>query len=123
MTVTSTSKSKRKHPRIPYTGKVDLKINGRKFSDCRAQNLSLVGIWVMGCEGQEAGCQCDVEFHDAAPTANRSLRLTGEVVRVDNGGMGLLFNDINLRTYGDLESLIKEKGGDASFTADDFIED
>ncbi len=121
--MTSTTASKRKHPRIPYTGKVDLKFSDKIFPNCSAQNLSLVGIWVMGCNDRDMGSLCDVEFHDAAPTANRPLRLRGEVVRVDKNGMALLFDDINIRTYGDLESLIKEKGGDASFTADDFIDE
>ena len=121
--MTDISTSKRKHLRIPYNGKVDLRFNGKLFPGCRAQNLSLVGIWVMGCQDQEEGGQCDIEFHDAAPTANRPLRLKGEVIRVEDGGVALLFIDINLRTHGDLESLIKEKGGDASFTADAFFDD
>ena len=120
--MTVISASNRKHPRIPYTGKVDLKFNGKLFPDCTAQNLSLVGIWVVGCQEQKTGNLCEVEFHDAAPTANRPLRLTGEVVRVGDGGIALLFDDINLRMYNDLEALIKEKGGDSTFTVDDFIE-
>ncbi len=114
---------KRKHPRIPYTGKVDVRFNDRTFADCKAQNLSLVGIWIIGCPEQKKGSLCEVEFHDAAPTANRPLRLNGEIVRVDNGGIALLFTDINLRIYGDLQSLIKEKGGDDSLYPDEFADD
>jgi len=117
----TSSKLKRKHPRIPYSGKVDLKFNDHLFPGCRAQNLSLVGIWLMGCQDQEEGRLCDIEFHDAAPTANRPLRLKGEVVRVENDGIALLFVDMNLRAYGDLEALINEKGGDLSFTTEDFL--
>jgi len=102
--------SNRKKPRIPYHGKVDLFFSGRSYVKCSAQNLSLIGMWVLGCLDQEEGNQCDIEFHDAA-ASNRPLRMKGEVIRVDEEGIALLFLNLNVRTYTDLEAFIHEQGG------------
>ncbi len=114
--------SKRKHQRIPYQGKVDLYFNGRRYLSCAAQNLSLIGVWVVGCLEQEEGSQCDIEFHEAATTTvNCALRMKGEVVRVDDEGIALLFLNMNVRTYSDLEALIVELGGPPLMEENEFL--
>lgn len=114
--------SNRRHHRIPYQGKVDLYFNGRAYLGCAAQNLSLIGMWVVGCLEQEEGKQCDIEFHDAAATANRPLRLKGEVIRVDGQGIALLFLNMNVRCSSDLEALIVEQGGPPLMEENEFLD-
>lgn len=113
----------RKKPRIPYNGKVDLFFDNRDYLKCSAQNLSLIGMWVLGCPDQEEGKQCDIEFHDAAATSNRHLRIKGEVIRTDNEGIALLFLNMNIRTYNDLEALIHEQGGGPLMEENEFLDD
>jgi len=115
-------RSKRKHPRIPYNGKVDLTFNGVTYPACTPENLSLIGMWVHGCQDQPEGTPCDIEFHDAAKTANRPLRIKGEVVRVEEKGIALIFLDMNMRAYTDLEQLISDNAGDCFTGAEEFIE-
>lgn len=113
--------SNRKKPRIPYHGKVDLFFPGRSYLKCSAQNLSLIGMWILGCQDQEEGRQCDIEFHDAA-ASNRPLRMKGEVVRVDEGGLALIFLNLNVRSYTDLEALIHQQGGDPLMEENEFLD-
>ena len=113
--------SKRKHPRIPYQGKIDLYFNDHRYLKCTVQNLSLIGVWVVGCLEQEEGAQCDIEFHDAAASANRPLRIKGEVIRVDEEGIALLFLNMNVRTFSDLEALIVEQGGPPLMEENEFL--
>lgn len=113
--------SKRKHQRIPYQGKVDLFFKGVRHLGCAAQNLSMIGMWVVGCLEQEEGDQCDIEFHDAAAAANHPLRMKGEVVRRDEEGIALLFLNMNVRTHSDLEALINELGGPPLMEEDAFL--
>ena len=113
--------SKRKHQRIPYQGKVDLFFKDARHLGCAAQNLSLIGMWVVGCLQQEEGDQCDIEFHDAAAGANHPLRMKGEVVRRDEEGIALLFLNMNVRTHNDLEALITELGGPPPMEEDAFL--
>lgn len=116
-----TRQSNRKQPRIPYQGKLDLFFADRRYLACTAQNISLIGMWVLGCLDQPEGGQCDIEFHDAA-MAGRPLRLKGEVVRVDEAGIALLFLNMNVRTYADLEALLHEQGGVPLMEENEFLE-
>ena len=116
--------SKRKHPRIPYSGKVDLLFPDIEYLNCEALNISLIGIRVQGCQEQEEGTQCDIEFHESTDdTASKRLCLKGEIVRVNEDGIALLFMNMNVRTFTDLEEFIKDQAGDSYIGTDEFLED
>ena len=118
-----TRQSKRKHQRIPYQGKVDLFFKDARYLGCAAQNLSMIGMWVVGCHAQGEGSLCDIEFHDDAAPTNHQLRMKGEVVRRDDEGIALLFINMNVRTYNDLEALIVELGGPPLMEENEFLAD
>ena len=119
-----TRTSKRKHPRIPYTGKVDLLFPDIEYLNCEALNISLIGMRALGCQEQEEGTQCDIEFHDSADdSAARRLCIKGQVIRVNDDGIALLFLNMNVRTFTDLEELIKDHAGDTYIGTDEFLED
>lgn len=82
----------------------------------------MIGMWVLGCSDQEEGSQCDIEFHDAASSSNRQLRIKGEVIRVDEDGIALLFLNMNVRTYSDMEALIHEQGGGPLMEENEFLD-
>ena len=65
--------------------------------------------------------QCDIEFHDAAANTTRPLRIKGEVVRVDEEGIAILFLNMNVRTFSDLEALIVEQGGPPLMEENEFL--
>lgn len=116
--------TKRKHPRIPYSGKVDLLFPDIEYINCEALNISLVGMRTLGCQEQEEGTQCSIEFHNSDDkTATRRLCIKGEVVRVHEDGIALLFISMNVRTLSDLEELIKDHAGDSYIDADEFLKD
>ena len=121
METSVTRLSKRKHQRLPYQGKVDLFFPGHQYRGCSAQNLSLIGMWVKGCLTQEEGDQCDIEFHDATDSTNHPLRLKGEVIRRDGEGLALFFININVRTYGDLESFFQALGDPPLLGENEFL--
>jgi hypothetical protein len=102
---------------------VDLYFKDVSHLDCAAQNLSMIGMWVVGCLEQGEGSQCDIEFRDAVATSNHLLRIKGEVVRRDDAGLALLFLNMNVRAYNDLESLIFELGGPPLMEENEFLAD
>ncbi len=116
-------KNKREHPRITFQGSVRIQFKGKEYPKCSAQNLSMVGMWVLGCQDQRTGNSCDIEFHDAGKAAIRPLRLKGEVVRVEEEGVALLFVDMNVRSYNDLETLIQAHADDSLQEEDDFLDE
>jgi hypothetical protein len=114
--------TKRKHPRIPYSGKVDLLFPDIEYINCEALNISMIGMRTLGCQEQEEGTQCSIEFHNSDDdTATRRLCIKGEVVRVHEDGIALLFINMNVRTFTDLEELIKDHAGDSYMEADEFL--
>ena len=116
-----TRQSKRKQPRIPYQGKVDLYFPAHRLLGCTVQNLSLIGMRVQGCQEAQEGERCDIEFHDAAPMAGRSIRMLGELIRKEETGAAILFLNLNVRTYTDLQALIADQGGLALMEEDEFL--
>lgn len=115
--------SKRKHPRIPYRGKVDLLFPEIEYLNCETLNISLVGIRVRGCQEQEEGTPCDIEFHDTDDgSATHRLSVKGEVVRINEDGIALLFLDMNVRTFNDLEEIIQCNAGDTFLGDDEFLD-
>ena len=116
-------KSKRRHQRIPYSGKVDLLFDDIEYLGCAAQNLSLIGVLVEGCQEKSEGTLCDIQFHDSLNNSSRPIRIKGEVVRVDDRGVALLFLNLNVRTYTDLESLISDHGREMLVDEDTFLEE
>ncbi len=117
--------SKRKHPRLPYTGEVDLLFPDIEYLNCKALNISLIGLQILGCQEQDEGTQCNIEFHDSVENdiTARRLRIKGEVVRSNEDGIALLFRNMNVRTYTDLEDFIKDQSGDAYIDTDEFLEE
>lgn len=115
--------SKRKHPRISYGGKVDLLFPDIEYLNCETVNISLIGIRVQGCQEQEEGTQCDIELHDSSADSPRRLCIKGEVVRSNEDGIALLFLNMNVRIFTDLEEFIKDQAGDNYIETDEFLED
>ena len=117
--------SKRKHPRLSYSGEVDLLFPDIEYLNCKALNISLIGIRILGCQEQEEGTQCDIEFHDSTEddAATRRLCIKGEVVRANEDGLALLFLNMNVRTYTDLEEFIKDQAGDTYIDTDEFLDE
>lgn len=116
------TKTNRKHPRVAYNGKVDLLFPDIEYLNCEALNISLIGIRILGCQEQEDGTQCDIEFHESSKDASRRLCIKGEVVRSNDDGIALLFRNMNVRTFTDLEEFIKNQAGDSYIDADEFLE-
>ncbi len=116
-----TRQSKRKQPRVPYQGKIDLYFPDRRLLGCAVQNLSLIGMWVQGCQDIQEGERCDIEFHDVVPSASRPLRMRGELIRKEKTGVAILFLNLNVRTYTDLQALIAAQGGLPLTEEDDFL--
>jgi len=109
---------------MSFSGKVDLLFPDIEYINCEAINISLVGMKILGCQEQEEGTQCSIEFHNSDDNiSTRRLCIKGEVVRVHEDGIALLFLNMNVRTLTDLEEIIKEYAGDSYVDTDEFLKD
>lgn len=115
----------RKHPRLPYEGKVDIIFADREVTGCVTRNLCLSGVWVVGCLDAAEGESCHIYFHDAGLVRSRAMMLKGEVSRIDDDGIAiaLIFKDMNIRAYTNLQTMLENYSENIFEEADDFLED
>ena len=114
---------KRKYTRVPYSGKVDLSFEYKEYMGCEVENLCLSGMLVRSCHDQEVGQRCEVTIHGAGMTNNRLLQLCGEIVRKDQYGVAILFTEMNLRSYTNLQTLILDHADDPFKIAEEFVDE
>lgn len=119
------NKGKRAYPRIPYHGKVDLIFADRELTGCVSRNLCLSGLWVVGCQGCVEGEQCDIYFHNAGFVRSRAMMLKGQVSRIDNDGIAiaLIFKDMNIRTYTNLQTMVENYSENSFAEAEKFLDE
>ncbi len=116
------TKHQRRHTRISFQTNVDLKFNNKGYSQCPTQDLCLSGMRVLDCLDQQTGDECEIEFHQTGMVNNRLLRLKGEVVRVDDQGIALVFTGMNFNSYTNLQSIMIDNAEDPFQIAEEFLE-
>ncbi|MEJ2688782.1 MAG: PilZ domain-containing protein [Deltaproteobacteria bacterium] len=114
--------NKRRHTRIPFRTKVDIRFADNEFLACDTKDLCLSGVWVQSDHDRREGEECEIIFHKAGIMNNRMLRLRGEVVRVEETGMALLFTEMNYNTYTNLQTILLDNAENPFEVAEDFID-
>jgi hypothetical protein len=97
--------NRRQHSRVTFETVIDLGFPGRCFEKCRTRDLSLKGVFVSGVEGRE-GEGCEVTLHLTGASSDLTLKMRGEVVRVEPGGIALRFSEIDLDSFAHLKNII-----------------
>jgi len=100
---------------------VDIQFDDETIS-CETSDLCLSGVKVAGGRHRKPGERCAITFHRTGMIGNRLLRLGGEVVRVDDQGMALLFTDMNYRTFTNLQSVLLDNAENPFDVAEEFID-
>lgn len=113
---------KRKYTRIPIHTRVNLRFSDGEYEQCETRDLCLCGALVMGVNDRDEGELCEVEFSQAGIVNNRILTLRGEVVRVEEQGIALVFYDMNFSSYTYLQTIINESSDDVFKHAEEFLD-
>jgi len=116
------AENKRRHTRIPFQTKVDVRFEDDELLSCDTRDLCLSGVWVQSNHDRCEGEKCEIIFHKTGVMNNRLLRLRGEVVRVDDTGMALLFTGMNYNTYTNLQTILLDNAENPFEVAEDFID-
>jgi hypothetical protein len=99
------NRNRRQHSRVTFETVIDLGFAGRHFEKCRTRDLSLRGVFVGGVEGRE-GEACEVTLHLTGVSSDLTLKMRGEVVRVELGGIALRFSEIDLDSFTHLKNIL-----------------
>ena len=97
---------RRKNSRVPFCTTVDLSFGDASFADCATENLSTQGVFVDNIPHRSLGDGCHVTLKLTGSSANITLSIQAEVVRLTKDGVGLHFTDIDLDSYSHLRQII-----------------
>ncbi len=115
--------SRRRNTRVPVEIGISLIFPNRLYEQCKTRDLCLSGLWVYDCLDQKMGERCEIEISEKqANNIFRIIRMRGEVVRVDNEGIAILFRDMNFRSYTDLQTILLYHSEDPYTLAEEFVE-
>ncbi len=103
---------RRHNTRVAFHATVDLDFAGRKFSGCETENLSTKGVLVLGITDRALGDSCDIALHLSGTSHDISLTMLGEVVRLEDNGIGIRFTEIDLDSYTHLRNIIYYNSAD-----------
>ena len=92
--------------RAGYDHEVKLKTKDNHLLEAICKNISLSGIYVETKKklGFREICKVEIILKQASPPIYLSMR--GHVARIDENGMGIVFDELELDTYEHLQHLI-----------------
>ena len=93
----------REYPRVPCNISLDLAADGRAIN-CFALDISAGGIFVESCESFTLGQSVSICFSLA--DASLPLKLSGRVVRLEQGGIGIKYESLTRYQLEILKTLI-----------------
>lgn len=99
-------KNKRKNSRVPFQVIVNLDFPGQSHAECKTADLSLKGVFVLGVTGHKTGENCLVSLRLTGSTSQLTLKMKGTVVRVEEGGVALHFNEMDLDSFFHLKNIL-----------------
>ena len=97
----------RTRTRVYFQTKVHLQAGNRKLTDLSSKNLSLKGLYVETKEQFEIGTPVDISIELTGTTSLVSLKMKGNVARLDKLGMGIDFVEVDLDSFFHLRNIIK----------------
>ncbi|MBU0680867.1 MAG: PilZ domain-containing protein [Proteobacteria bacterium] len=97
---------RRHNARVSFHATGDLEFADQKFSGCETENLSTKGVLMLGIPARALGDTCTVSLHLSGTSDDITLTMQGEVVRLEDKGVGVHFTEIDLDSYTHLRNII-----------------
>lgn len=103
---------RRHHARVAFHATVDLDFGDHAYQACETENLSTKGVLVLGVSGHGLGETCAITLHLSGTREDLSLTMQGEVVRLEENGLGIHFTEIDLDSYTHLRNIVYYNSAD-----------
>jgi hypothetical protein len=98
---------RRRDLRVTYRSTVSLKFaDGRPFDNCQTSNISVSGVFVAGVSGVKLWDKCAVAFQLIGRSSSLVLAMTGQVVRVQDDGVALQFDEVGEDSFCHLQNIV-----------------
>ena len=113
---------KRKFSRVPFHIEAEINVNGSNFKG-EVENLSLKGMLVhIDDHLLELGTPLTMIINLTGVNSNLSINLKGRVVRVNQEGIGIFFEEIDLDSFIHLKNIIDYNVADPEKVKEEFFE-
>lgn len=113
----------RSYARVVFNRKACLTIGEKIYRDKQIRDLSLIGLYLQGRFDVSPGAPCTVEIQEDGPTSSLTLTISATVVRVEESGIGLKFENMKQDSYMFLQTMILYATRDPVSVAEEFLED
>ena len=98
---------KRKYTRVDFETTVKVATASAEVLATRIRDISLGGLFIMTDEPLPLGAQCTVYLDLKGPASLLHIKVEGEVVRVEENGVGLVFTKMDADSLIHLHHLVK----------------
>ena len=121
--MTSKKQNQRSYARVKYNRSARLVLDGRLYENSTIRDLSLTGLFLEGSFASTPGDTCTIEIEESGPTSSLVLKIAATVVRVEQDGIALKFEEMKPDSYMFLQTMILYATQDPLAVAQEFLED
>lgn len=116
--------NKRRNTRVPFQTTITIQFADKRYEKCKTRNLSLKGVFVVGVANRKVGEKCDIILYLSGGTSsNHALTMKGQVVRTDEGGVGLYLFEIDLDSFYHLKNILYYNSENPDTLKDEFVDE
>ena len=109
----------RKRTRVDFVTTVTLIAGDRELKKMASTNLSLKGLYVKTKERLPPDTPVDVRLELSGASSRVLLKMRGKVARIDKGGMGVDFTEVDLDSFYHLRNIVLYNSDDPSIVDDE----
>lgn len=111
----------RRRKRVQYKTAVTLFTPDKKLENLSSRDLSLKGVYVETKDSLPIGTEVQIVVDLAGSTSLLSLRMVGQVARLDDEGMGLDFSEVDLDSFFHLRNIVLYNAEDPAEVDDELV--
>jgi len=98
-------KDRRRESRVPYRATADMAFGKKNYQGLETRDISITGTYIEGLSGHKKGEKCSIDLALKGEASELLLKMKGEVVRIEDGGMGLEFIDVSRDCFYHLKNI------------------
>jgi hypothetical protein len=117
-----THEERRKNTRVVFHVAATVRFGGDVFERLAIRNLSLRGVYFEGISGRSLGEKCEVVLFLTGASNELKLNMAGKVVRQDDSGVGVQFEEIDIDTFYHLKNIVYYNADDPDQVEDQLVE-
>jgi len=117
-----THEERRKNTRVIFQTAASVRFAGDVFERLAIRDLSLRGVYLEGISGRPLGEKCEVALFLTGASSELKLNIAGKVVRQDDSGVGIHFEEIDIDTFFHLKNIVYYNADDPDQVENELME-